>query len=82
MQKKVYSINMCEGALLPKIVSFTLPLILSGILQLLFNAVDMVVAGRFVGKNALAAIGSTSSLINLLVNVFMGLSVGANVYAL
>lgn len=79
MQKKVYSINMCEGALLPKIVSFTLPLILSGILQLLFNAVDMVVAGRFVGKNALAAIGSTSSLINLLVNVFMGLSVGANV---
>jgi len=70
---------MCEGALFPKIVSYTIPLILSGILQLLFNAVDMVVAGRYVGKNALAAIGSTSSLINLLVNVFLGLSVGCNV---
>lgn len=70
---------MCEGALFPKIVSFTIPLILSGILQLLFNAADMIVAGRFVGKNALAAIGSTSSLINMLVNVFLGLSTGANV---
>lgn len=70
---------MCEGALFPKIVSFTVPLILSGILQLLFNAADMIVAGRFVGKNALAAIGSTSSLINLLVNVFLGLSTGGNV---
>ncbi len=79
MKEKKYSINMTEGALLPKIVSFTIPLILSGILQLLFNAVDMIVAGRFVGKNALAAIGSTSSLINLLVNVFLGLSVGVNV---
>lgn len=79
MKKKEYSMNMCEGALFPKIVSFTIPLILSGILQLLFNAVDMVVAGRYVGKSALAAIGSTSSLINLLVNVFLGLSVGGNV---
>lgn len=70
---------MCEGALFPKIVSFTVPLILSGILQLLFNAADMIVAGRFVGKNALAAIGSTSSLINMLVNVFLGLSTGGNV---
>lgn len=79
MSKKEYSMNMCEGKLFPKIVSFTIPLILSGILQLLFNAADMIVAGRFVGTNALAAIGSTSSLINLLVNVFMGLSVGGNV---
>ena len=70
---------MCSGPLFPKIVSFTIPLILSGILQLLFNAVDMVVAGRYVGKGALAAIGSTSSLINLLVNVFMGLSTACNV---
>ncbi len=76
---KKYSMNTTEGAIFPKIVSFTLPLILSSILQLLFNAVDMVVAGRFAGKEALAAIGSTSSLINLLVNVFMGLSVGGNV---
>lgn len=76
---KKYSMNTTEGPIFSKIVSFTLPLILSSILQLLFNAVDMVVAGRFAGKNALAAIGSTSSLINLLVNVFMGLSVGGNV---
>ena len=79
MKKKEYSIKMTEGALFPKIVSFTIPLILSGILQLLFNAADMIVAGRFVGKEALAAIGTTSSLINLLVNVFLGLSTGANV---
>jgi len=79
MKKKEYSINTTEGPIFPKIVSYTVPLILSGILQLLFNTVDMVVAGRFAGKVALAAIGSTSSLINLLVNVFMGLSVGGNV---
>lgn len=78
MSKK-YSIDMTEGALLPKIITFTLPLMASGILQLLFNAADMIVAGRYVGANALAAIGTTSSLINLLVNLFMGLSVGANV---
>lgn len=70
---------MCEGPLLSKIWIFTIPLILSGLLQLLFNAVDMIVAGRYVGKEALAAIGSTSSLINLLTNVFIGLSTAANV---
>ncbi len=79
MKNKKYSMNMSEGPLFPKIISFTLPLILSSLLQLLFNAADMIVAGRYVGKNALAAIGSTSSLINLLVNVFLGLSVGCNV---
>ncbi|MCR5279013.1 MAG: MATE family efflux transporter [Lachnospiraceae bacterium] len=79
MKKKEYGMDMCKGPLFPMIVSFTIPLILSGILQLLFNAVDMVVAGRFVGKGALAAIGSTGSLINLLVNVFMGLSTAGNV---
>lgn len=79
MADKKYSMNMTEGALLPKIISFTLPLIASSVLQLLFNAADMIVAGRYVGANALAAIGSTSSLINLLVNLFMGLSVGGNV---
>lgn len=79
MKKKEYSINTTEGTLFPKILSFAIPLILSSVLQLLFNTVDMVVAGRYAGKTALAAIGSTSSLINLLVNVFLGLSVGANV---
>lgn len=79
MKKKEYSLNTTEGPIFSKIITFTVPLILSGILQLLFNTVDMVVAGRYAGKVALAAIGSTSSLINLLVNVFMGLSVGGNV---
>ena len=74
-----YEINMTEGALLPKVLMFSLPLIASGILQLLFNAADMVVVGRFAGKQYLAAVGSTGSLINLMVNVFIGLSVGGSV---
>lgn len=76
---KKYEIDMCNGPLLKKILIFYFPLMLSGILQLLFNAADIVVVGRFAGNEALAAVGSTSSLINLLVNVFIGLSVGANV---
>ena len=82
MKSKVenkYEMDMCSGALLPKILLYSLPLILSGILQLLFNAADVVVVGRFAGNDALAAVGSTSALINLLVNVFIGLSVGTNV---
>lgn len=77
--KKSYEIDMCNGPLLGKIMLFTLPLMLSGILQLLFNAADVVVVGRFAGNEALAAVGSTGSLTNLLVNLFIGLSVGANV---
>lgn len=77
--KNKYEMDMCSGSLLPKILLYSLPLMLSGILQLLFNAADIVVVGRFAGNDALAAVGSTSSLINLLVNVFMGLSVGTNV---
>ncbi len=76
---KKFEIDMCNGNLLPKILKFALPLMLSGILQLLFNAADMIVVGKFAGKESLAAVGSTSSLINLLVNLFMGLSVGCNV---
>ncbi|MBQ9134630.1 MAG: MATE family efflux transporter [Lachnospiraceae bacterium] len=78
-KNKKYEIDMCNGPLLGKILLFALPLMLSGILQLLFNAADMIVVGRWAGSNALAAVGSTGSLINLLVNVFIGLSVGANV---
>jgi len=74
-----YEMDMCNGPLFKKIMVFSLPLMLSGVLQLLFNAADIVVVGRFAGSEALAAVGSTSSLINLLVNVFMGLSIGANV---
>ena len=76
---KKYEIDMCNGPLLGKIMIFYVPLMLSGILQLLFNAADIVVVGRFAGNQALAAVGSTGSLTNLLVNIFIGLSVGANV---
>lgn len=82
MEKKVqksYEIDMCNGPLFGKILLFTLPLMLSGILQLLFNAADVVVVGRFAGNEALAAVGSTGALTNLLVNLFIGLSVGVNV---
>ncbi len=78
-KQKSYEIDMCHGPLLGKILLFSVPLMLSGILQLLFNAADVVVVGRFAGSQSLAAVGSTSSLINLLINVFIGLSVGANV---
>ena len=76
---KRYEMDMTQGALLPKVLMFSLPLIASGILQLLFNAADMVVVGRWAGKECLAAVGSTGSLINLMVNVFIGLSVGGSV---
>lgn len=78
-KEKKYEIDMCNGPLFGKILLFTLPLMLSGILQLLFNAADVVVVGRFAGNEALAAVGSTGALTNLLVNLFIGLSVGANV---
>ena len=71
--------NMCEGPLVGKMLVFTIPLMFSGILQLLFNAADTIVVGRYAGSEALAAVGSTTALINLLVNLFMGLSVGANI---
>ena len=74
-----YETDMCNGPLFGKIIKFTIPLIAAGILQLLFNTADMVVVGRYAGSNALGAVGATSALINLLINVFMGLSVGANV---
>ncbi len=77
--KKSYEIDMCNGPLLSKILVFSVPLMLSGILQLLFNAADIIVVGRFSGSEALAAVGSTSSLINLIINLFIGVSVGTNV---
>lgn len=74
-----YQVDMCNGPIFKKIIVFAIPLILSGCLQLLFNAADIIVVGRFSGSQALAAVGSTSALINLLVNLFIGISVGANV---
>ena len=80
-QPKSYEIDMVNGPILPKLLRFAIPLMCSGILQLLFNAADIVVVGRFAGDNSLAAVGSNSSIINLLVNLFIGLSVGANILA-
>ena len=74
-------IDMTEGPIFSKLLQFSIPLIASSVLQLLFNAADVVVVGRFAGDNSLAAVGSTGSLVNLLVNLFMGLSVGTNVVA-
>ncbi len=74
-----YEIDMCNGPLLSKIILFAIPLMLSGILQLLFNAADIIVVGRYAGSDSLAAVGATSALINLLINVFIGLSIGTNV---
>ncbi len=72
---------MCNGSILDKLISFSIPLMLSGILQLLFNAVDIIVVGRFTGSEALAAVGSTPALINVFVNFFIGISLGSNVLA-
>ena len=72
---------MCNGSIMDKLVSFALPLMLSGILQLMFNAVDIIVVGRFSGSEALAAVGSTTALINVFTNLFIGISLGANVLA-
>lgn len=78
---KSYEIDMCSGAILPKLLRFAVPLMCSSMLQLLFNAADIIVVGRFAGDNSLAAVGSNTSLISLLTNLFIGLSIGANILA-
>ncbi len=77
MAKK--NIDMLSGPLLPNIIRYTVPIILTGLLQLLFNAADLVVVGQFCGSHSVGAVGASSSLINLIVNLFIGLSVGAGV---
>lgn len=77
--KRSHEIDMTQGPIFSKIVVFALPLMLTGILQLLFNAADVIVVGKFAGSRSLAAVGSNGALINLLVNVFVGISTGANV---
>ncbi len=74
-----HEIDMTSGSVLKKMLLFSFPLMGSSILQLLFNAADIIVIGRFAGDNSLAAVGATASLINLLVNLFVGLAIGANV---
>ena len=80
-QKNRYEIDMCSGSLMDKLILFSLPLMLSGILQLMFNAVDLIVVGRFSGPTALAAVGSTTALIAVFINLFIGVSQGTNVLA-
>ncbi len=77
--KRSYEMDMCHGPVLGKLIRFAVPLILSGMLQFCFNAADVIVVGRFTGKEALAAVGCTSSFVNLLINLFTGVSVGVNV---
>ena len=76
-----YEIDMCSGPILSKMLLFSVPLMCSSILQLLFNAADIVVVGRWAGDNSLAAVGSNTALIGLLTNLFVGLAVGANTLA-
>ena len=76
---KSYEINMTEGKLLPKLIKFAIPLMLSSTLQLFFNAADVIVVGRYAGDEALAAVGATGPLINLIINLFIGISIGASV---
>lgn len=73
------SINMCEGPIFSNIIRYTVPIILSSVLQLLFNAADLIVVGRFCGNKSVAAVGATTSLINLMINLFIGISIGAGV---
>ena len=81
LKQNKYEIDMCNGTIMDKLISFALPLMLSGMLQLMFNAVDIIVVGRFSGSRALAAVGSTTALINVFTNLFIGISLGANVLA-
>ena len=81
MKNNKYEIDMCNGTIMDKLISFALPLMISGMLQLMFNAVDIIVVGRFTGSQALAAVGSTTALICTFTNLFIRVSLGANVLA-
>lgn len=77
--QKEQSMRMLQGPLLPAIISYTVPIILTSILQLLFNAADLVIVGRWCGSVAVAAVGATGAITNLIVNLFVGLSIGSGV---
>lgn len=77
-EKKIRE-NLCEGPFLPKIISYTVPIILTSLLQLLFNAADLMVLGQLKGNDCVGAVGATGSLINLMVSLFTGLAIGAGV---
>lgn len=79
MAKKRYNMDMTTGSLFPKILSFAFPLMITGLLQIVYNAADVMVVGRFAGSVSLAAVGATSTLVNLMLNLFLGLSMGSGV---
>ncbi len=79
MSAAKYELDMCKGSIFKNIIRFAFPLMLANILQLLYNAADLVVVSRWVGNEAMASVGSTGALTNLLINVFVGLSLGAGV---
>ena len=79
MLRRKNEIDFTQGKMTGNIFAYALPIIISGIFQSLYSAADMFIVGKFIGKNAFAAIGSTSSLINLVIQLFLGLSVGVTV---
>ena len=81
MAANKYQIDMCHGPLFGKIVLFSLPLMFTYILQLLFNAADLIVIGHYAPHEAMAAVGATMNLNSLVINIFIGISIGANVLA-
>ncbi len=81
MKKNKYEIDMCNGTLMDKLILFAVPLMISSVLQLMFNAVDIIVVGQYSGSQSLAAVGSTTALINIFTNLFIGISLGVNVLA-
>jgi len=81
VKKNKYEIDMCNGTLMDKLIVFAVPLMISGVLQLMFNAVDIIVVGQYSGSQSLAAVGSTTALINIFTNLFIGISMGVNVLA-
>ncbi len=81
VSSKKFEIDMCNGSIMDKLISFSIPLMISSMLQLTFNAVDIIVVGRFSGSDALAAVGATTALIAVFINLFIGISLGANVLA-
>lgn len=76
---KKHTVDMTKGSIFRHIIAFAIPIMISGILQTLYNAADMIVVGKFSGKQSLAAVGSTSSAINLMISIFVGMSSATNV---
>ena len=79
MARGNFEIDMCQGSVLKNVLLFAIPLIFTSMLQLLYNAADLVVVSRFAGSNSMAAVGATSSITNLLVNIGIGFALGASV---